>query len=114
MNRKDRARLIDELIEAVGLTAQKLQRPEELSGGQQQRVAIARALVTKPSIVLADEPSANLDSETAQSIMKLIHDINERFHTCFLLATHDPEIIPHVDTIYRIKDGYLIETDTSA
>jgi putative ABC transport system ATP-binding protein len=96
------------LVEAVGLTAQLKQRPGELSGGQRQRVAIARALVTRPAIVLADEPTANLDSATGGQILALMREMNRRDHTTFLFSTHDPEVMAQADRIIRISDGRIV------
>jgi putative ABC transport system ATP-binding protein len=96
------------LVEAVGLTGQLKQRPGELSGGQRQRVAIARALVTRPAIVLADEPTANLDSATGGQILALMREMNRRDHTTFLFSTHDPEVMAQADRIIRISDGRIV------
>jgi putative ABC transport system ATP-binding protein len=96
---------IEYLIEEVGLTEQRRQRPNELSGGQRQRVAIARALATKPQIVLADEPTANLDSATGESIIELMKAINRAEHTTFIFSTHDPKIVTIADHVVRLTDG---------
>ena len=101
--------LIDNLIDAVGLTQWKDHRPNELSGGQRQRVAIARALVTKPEIVLADEPTANLDSKTAEEIIELMKKINHEQNTTFIFSTHDENIFSIADHVIRLKDGYVSE-----
>ncbi|HEX4933019.1 MAG TPA: ATP-binding cassette domain-containing protein, partial [Gemmatimonadaceae bacterium] len=79
----------------------------ELSGGQRQRVAIARALVTHPKIILADEPTANLDSKTGSSILSLMKDINRRFGTTFVFSTHDKKVIAAADRLVRIEDGRI-------
>jgi len=100
---------IDHLIESVGLTKWKNHRPNELSGGQRQRVAIARALVTKPQIVLADEPTANLDSRTGEEIIGLMKSINSALHTTFIFSTHDQNIFSIADHIIRLKDGLVAE-----
>jgi putative ABC transport system ATP-binding protein len=92
-------------IDKVGLTGQMRQRPFELSGGQQQRVAIARALVTKPQIILADEPTANLDSKTGLEIIELMHEINRRELTTFIFSSHDPKIINRADRVLYLEDG---------
>jgi putative ABC transport system ATP-binding protein len=91
----------------VGLKDQIEQRPFELSGGQRQRVAIARALVTRPSIVLADEPTANLDSETGEMILELMNELNVIEKTTFIFSTHDPEILKYAKGIIKIKDGLI-------
>ena len=98
------------VLEAVGLSAQKDQRPGELSGGQKQRVAIARALVKKPAIVLADEPTANLDSHTGASIIQLMRQMQVESHTTFIFASHDAQLISHADEIFTIRDGELTGT----
>ncbi len=100
---------IDHLIEEVGLTEWKKHKPNELSGGQRQRVAIARALVTRPYIVLADEPTANLDSKTGEQIIELMKKINTELDTTFIFSTHDAKIVSIADHIIRLKDGEVIE-----
>ena len=99
------------LIEAVGLENHVAHRPDELSGGQQQRVAIARALITDPMMVLADEPTANLDSQTAQLIIKLMLRLNQQSGTTFIFSTHDPDVVQYAHTIFRLKDGRLIDSE---
>lgn len=93
------------LVEAVGLTRVMAHRPSELSGGQRQRVAVARALVGYPKIVLADEPTANLDSKTGEEIIGLMKDINTELGTTFIFSTHDPRIMQMADRTVRIQDG---------
>ena len=100
---------IDFLVEEVGLGDWKNHRPNELSGGQRQRVAIARAMVTKPQIVLADEPTANLDSKTGESIIELMKKINREMETTFIFSTHDPAIVGIADHIIRLQDGLVTE-----
>ncbi|MBV6494858.1 MAG: putative ABC transporter ATP-binding protein YknY [Turneriella sp.] len=97
----------EELIEKVGLLGQMKQRPAELSGGQRQRVAIARALVTNPKIVLADEPTANLDSETGFKILELMRQLNEERRTTFVFSTHDPDVMQYARRVVKIKDGLI-------
>jgi putative ABC transport system ATP-binding protein len=92
-------------MEEVGLSNQAAQKPGELSGGQRQRVAVARALVTKPSIVLADEPTANLDSQTGIEIIDLMHEINRREKTTFIFSTHDQKIIERSQRVVYLEDG---------
>lgn len=106
---KERKEYVDFLIEEVGLADRILNRPNELSGGQRQRVAIARALVTKPVIVLADEPTANLDSQTGDDILKLMKKINKDLKTTFIFSTHDAKIVELADHIIRLKDGLITE-----
>jgi putative ABC transport system ATP-binding protein len=98
-----------ELIEEVGLSEQIDQKPYELSGGQRQRVAIARALVTNPDIVLADEPTANLDSETGEKILGLMRELNEIEKTTFIFSTHDPEVLKYAKDVVKLRDGRIIE-----
>ena len=100
-------------LEQVGLQAQARQRPDQLSGGQRQRVAMARAMVTEPKLVLADEPTANLDSETAVEILDLLEQINRQTGTTFLFATHDPQIIERAGRQVRLRDGQILK-DTYA
>lgn len=107
---KDRTERILQLIEEVGLTDRIKNKPNELSGGQRQRVAIARALAANPVLVLADEPTANLDSATGTKILDLMHDINRRKGTTFIFSTHDSQIMERAGRIVRIKDG-LITSD---
>jgi len=102
------------MLEAVGLAEQARQQPNELSGGQKQRVAIARALVKQPQLVLADEPTANLDSATGAAIISLMRRVQADSHTTFIFATHDPQLISHADEIFAIRDGELIEHRTVA
>jgi putative ABC transport system ATP-binding protein len=103
----ERRRLTLEMLDAVGLSAQARQRPNELSGGQKQRVAIARALVKQPAIVLADEPTANLDSATGADIVALMRRMQTRSHTTFIFSTHDEHLIAQADDIIAIRDGQL-------
>jgi putative ABC transport system ATP-binding protein len=105
MGGKEKRQWIEYLMDEVGLAEQRRQRPNELSGGQRQRVAIARALATKPQIVLADEPTANLDSATGESIIELMKTINRAEHTTFIFSTHDPKIVAIADHVVRLQDG---------
>jgi putative ABC transport system ATP-binding protein len=98
------------LLDAVGMADQQHKLPDQLSGGQKQRVAIARALVTQPQLVLADEPTANLDRETAEMIITLMRTMRHDFNTTFLFSTHDTRIIGAVDTISTLEDGKLTGT----
>ena len=97
------------MLDAVGLAAQARQRPNELSGGQRQRVAIARALVKEPQVVLADEPTANLDSTTGASIIELMRRVQIESRTTFIFATHDPQLMSHADETFAIRDGELVD-----
>jgi putative ABC transport system ATP-binding protein len=103
----ERKRRVDELLEKVGLREHAHHRPSELSGGQRQRVAIARALVTRPQLVLADEPTANLDSVTGQHILDLMKDLNRTQGTTFIFSTHDQKVMSYANTIVRLADGKL-------
>jgi putative ABC transport system ATP-binding protein len=108
MSAAERRDAVDEILEAVGLLSQRKQRPNQLSGGQKQRVAVARALVKKPSIVLADEPTANLDSKTGAAIVALMRDMQTRFDTSFIFSTHDRELMQHADVTFTLRDGRLV------
>jgi putative ABC transport system ATP-binding protein len=108
--RRARAR---ELLEAVGLAEKSAVRPDLLSGGQRQRVAIARALANRPAIVFADEPTANLDSHTAEEILDLMRGINESSGVAFLFATHDPRVVARARRVLRLHDG-RVESDARA
>jgi putative ABC transport system ATP-binding protein len=102
--RKDR---IISLLETVGMIDQKDKYPDQISGGQKQRVAIARALVTQPRLVLADEPTANLDSKTAFRVIEIMHKMKEEFGVTFVFSTHDSKIVSEVETVYILQDGML-------
>jgi len=99
---------VEKLVDEVGLTDYIEHRPYELSGGQRQRVAVARALVTNPDIVLADEPTANLDSETGQKILELMKKLNEIEKTTFIFSTHDPDVLKYANDIIKIRDGKIV------
>lgn len=100
---------IEHLVEEVGLKDWQTHRPQELSGGQRQRVAIARALATRPRMVLADEPTANLDSETGERIIELMKKINRDQGTTFIFSTHDQDIVGIADHVIRLLDGRIAE-----
>jgi ABC-type lipoprotein export system ATPase subunit len=95
------------LLEAVGMKDRADHRPDELSGGEQQRIGIARALANNPALVLADEPTGDLDSENATSFMKLVRQLNKTYTQTFLIVTHDPIVSKECDKIYMIRDGEL-------
>ena len=97
------------MLEAVGLSDQRKRRTNQLSGGQKQRVAIARALVKGPDFVLADEPTANLDSHTGASIVDLMRRMQEEYSTTFVFSTHDPHLMSHADETFTIRDGQLVD-----
>ena len=102
------------MLDAVGLADQRDRRPNELSGGQKQRVAIARALVKHPPIVLADEPTANLESSTGATIVALMRRMQAEVGATFIFATHDPHLIAQADTTISMRDGALLETGRTA
>jgi putative ABC transport system ATP-binding protein len=97
------------MLQSVGLADQHRHRPNQLSGGQKQRVAIARALVKRPEIVLADEPTANLDSHTGAQIIELMHRVQREQAVSFIFSTHDPQLISHAEETCVIRDGLLVE-----
>jgi putative ABC transport system ATP-binding protein len=104
-----RRRRVNELLEAVGIPDRAGHRPDQLSGGEQQRVAIARALSIRPFLVLADEPTANLDSGNGEQIMEIMEQLNEETGTTFVFATHDPRVFPHARRIVELVDGRIAE-----
>jgi putative ABC transport system ATP-binding protein len=97
------------MLEAVGLIDQRNQRPNQLSGGQKQRVAIGRALIKQPALVLADEPTANLDSTTGAAIIALMRTMQQTRSTTFVFSTHDPQLMSHSDETFSIRDGELVD-----
>ena len=107
---KDKRRTLStEILEEVGLSGLGDRRPSEMSGGQQQRVAVARAIVSRPALVLADEPTANLDSTSAEELMDLFVELNERHNTTFVIATHDQRVMAYARRIIRMLDGRIDE-----
>lgn len=104
---RDRERRVLEMLDAVGLGGLEDRRPDELSGGQQQRVAIARAIVGEPAIVLADEPTANVDSETAEALLDIMQDLNREQGVTFLFSTHDDRVMRRARRIVHLRDGAL-------
>ena len=112
INRKDRLEIAMDYLDKVGLKEWANHLPNELSGGQKQRVAIARALVTKPKVVLADEPTGALDSTTSDSVMSLLKDINKEGMTVFVI-THEEEIAEQTKRIVRLKDGIIISDEVT-
>jgi putative ABC transport system ATP-binding protein len=110
LQRKERAMAA---LESVGLLERAGHLPNELSGGQQQRVAVARALVTDPAILLADEPTGNLDSESSLEIMKLLRDLNQQGRT-IVLITHEPDIAAFASRVVRVRDGVIVSDERTA
>jgi len=106
----DRKKKVTELIEEVGIGAERNKYPDQLSGGQKQRVAVARALVTSPRLVLADEPTANLDSRTASLIIGLMKKMRDSLGTTFIFSTHDMRIVDTAEVIHTLQDGKLTDT----
>jgi len=103
----ERKRRVLSLLETVGMCDQKDKYPDQISGGQKQRTAIARALVTKPRLVLADEPTANLDSQTAFRVINTMHRMKEELGVTFIFSTHDQKIVGEVETVFSLTDGQL-------
>jgi putative ABC transport system ATP-binding protein len=107
LSRKERRTRVAQFLDVVELGRYAHHRPSELSGGQRQRVAIARALATRPKIILADEPTANLDSQTGAGILELMKEINRNFGTTFVFSTHDKKVIAKANRLVRIADGRI-------
>jgi putative ABC transport system ATP-binding protein len=107
---KERQQRVTALLEAVGMMEQKDKYPDQISGGQKQRVAVARALVTNPKLVLADEPTANLDHTTAYMVIELMKKMRDQFKTTFIFSTHDQKIVGEAEIIYTLDDGELAGT----
>ena len=105
----ERKKEVYSLLEAVGLKGLESRRPSELSGGQQQRVAIARAMAGSPALILADEPTANLDSQTGQDLIKLMKTLNQERGLTFVFATHDPQVMEAAHRVIRLVDGQIVE-----
>ena len=105
----ERRKKSSEILEEVGLRGLEDRRPGEMSGGQQQRVAVARAIVSEPSLVLADEPTANLDSHTSDDLMALFQHLNEQHGTTFVIATHDQRVMAYAKRLVRMLDGRIVE-----
>jgi putative ABC transport system ATP-binding protein len=106
---EERRRMSTEILEEVGLQGLENRRPAEMSGGQQQRVAVARAIVSEPELVLADEPTANLDSKTADELMALFVHLNEHHNTTFVIATHDQRVMAYAKRLIRMLDGRIVD-----
>ena len=109
MNKEDRIQKVNQAIEWVGLTNKRNSKPNMLSGGECQRTAIARALVHDPVLVMADEPTANLDAENSHNIMKILTKLNKELDTSFVFATHEEKIMGYLKRIIRLEDGKIID-----
>jgi len=105
---KERRGRVAAALESVGLSARANHRPDLLSGGERQRVAVARAIVHRPALVLADEPTANLDTRNATQLIDLMHDLNRRLGLTFIFSTHDQRLLEHTDRIIRLTDGQVV------
>ena len=105
---------LNELIDLLGLKDRVTHLPNELSGGQQQRVSIGRALMNKPSIILADEPTGNLDSKNSKEIMELLKTANEKYHQTIIMVTHDKELAKYAKRIITIEDGKIVNDEVGA
>ena len=106
---KERREKVEKVLEEVGLGGMGKRRPSELSGGQQQRVAVARAIVGAPALVLADEPTANLDSQTGNALIETMHRLNAERGVTFVFATHDPKVMDHAQRVVSLVDGQVEE-----
>jgi putative ABC transport system ATP-binding protein len=107
----ERKRMVMDLLDAVGLKGLEKRRPSELSGGQQQRVAIARALAAQPAMVLADEPTANLDTKTGGALCDLMRELNHERQVTFVISSHDPAVIERADRVVRLIDGEVVSDE---
>jgi putative ABC transport system ATP-binding protein len=107
----DRKKRVNEMLEAVGLSDRAHHRPDQLSGGQQQRVAVARALATHPKLILADEPTANLDTENGKQVMDIMQRLNKETGVTFVFATHDPRVIKYAQRVVTLRDGLIVENN---
>ena len=106
---KERRERVMELLQAVDLTDRANNRPDQLSGGQQQRVAVARALASKPTLILADEPTANLDTENGKQVMEIMQKLNKDTGVTFVFATHDPRVINYANRVVTLQDGLIVK-----
>jgi len=111
VNRKEREAKAQKALEVLGMAEYAERRPNQLSGGQQQRVAVARALASNPSVILADEPTANLDSTTGLALIEHMKTLNIEQGVTFLFSTHDPRLLEHVKRIVRVEDGKVVRED---
>ena len=112
MPARKRREKVEKLFSEIGLAGLEDRRPAELSGGQQQRVAVARAMVTVPALILADEPTANLDSASAIALLDVMEQLNRTTGTTFLFSTHDPQVMERAHRLIRLRDGQVVSDDT--
>ena len=108
VTRQERKERVEKLFAEIGLEGLENRRPAELSGGQQQRVAVARAMVTEPALILADEPTANLDSATAISLLDVMERLNRTTGTTFIFSTHDPQVMERAHRLIHLRDGQIV------
>ena len=111
MPARERREKVEKLFSQIGLAGLEDRRPKELSGGQQQRVAVARAMVTEPALILADEPTANLDSASAIALLDVMEQLNRTTGTTFLFSTHDPQVMERAHRLIRLRDGQVVSDD---
>lgn len=111
---KERKKRVMALLDAVGMGEQRGKYPDQISGGQKQRVAVARALISNPKIVLADEPTANLDHKTAYMVINIMKEMKERSGTTFIFSTHDHKVVDEVEIIYTLQDGEITDMQRDA
>ncbi|WP_455204095.1 ABC transporter ATP-binding protein [Kaarinaea lacus] len=109
LSANDRSEKSMKILKEVGLDGMENRRPAEMSGGQQQRVAVARALVSSPALVLADEPTANLDSHTAENLMGLLRELNDHHNTTFIISTHDKLVMSYAKRLIKLHDGKIVD-----
>ena len=110
----ERRERVNQLLESVGLSDRAHHRPDQLSGGEQQRVAVARALASNPSLILADEPTANLDTENGRQVMEIMQKLNKETGVTYVFATHDPRVIKYAKRIVTLRDGLIVENNGSS
>lgn len=113
LSRREADQRAKAMLERVGLGGRVAHRPDEMSGGERQRIAIARALIFHPPILLADEPTGNLDSKTGEEILKLLDDLHREFNTTILMVTHNEEAAAHCDRILRLRDGRVVKEESA-
>lgn len=112
LNAQERKQRVMDMLDAVGLAARAKHRPDQMSGGEQQRVAIARALAPRPLMVLADEPTANLDTANGEQAMEIMQRLNQQLGTAFVFATHDPRVMKYARRVVKMRDGQIVDDGT--